>query len=370
MASSTGKLCGPCEARYITTTAVSWCMDCDDGLCSSCLEDHKVNKANKKHQIIPVSQYVDIELVSSLSKQECEEHDQRLNFYCLDHCVTACALCVPEKHKQCFSLKPIDELARNAKTSAELFDIERGINELDKNVDELENYRQQNIDRIKDQRTTISREIKSYRKQINKHLDDLESDLLKELESKSDQIISEINLFLAKLKEMRTKLKSLGKTIHQIKELLSDVQVFLATKSLDEKLEEEQKSVSTLCNQNAPKESVLELSTEQQKVVRNPCQIKTGAWEQQRAQLNVPTTAVRDIYKAELELIREIAFEDHAHIKDCVCVNDGRMLFASSNRNTVLVYTPEGHLSKSISVRQSPCGLAVMSFKYRGCSLL
>ncbi|CAC5372543.1 unnamed protein product [Mytilus coruscus] len=123
-----------------------------------------------------VSQYVEIESVSSLIKQECEEHDQRLTFYCLDHYLTACALCVPEKHKQCTRLKPIEELASNAKTSAELFDIERGIEELDKTVDELNNHRQRNIDAIKDQRKTISREIKSFRKQINKHLDNLESD--------------------------------------------------------------------------------------------------------------------------------------------------------------------------------------------------
>ncbi|CAC5417939.1 unnamed protein product [Mytilus coruscus] len=151
MASSTGKLCGPCEARYKTTTAVSWCTDCDDGLCSQCLEDHKFNKASKKRQTIPVSQYVEIESVSSLIKLECKEHDQRLTFYCLDHYVTACVLCVPEKHKQCTRLKPIDELARHAKTSTELFDVERGIKELNNTVDELTNHRQRNIDTIKDQ---------------------------------------------------------------------------------------------------------------------------------------------------------------------------------------------------------------------------
>lgn len=79
---STKKLCGPCEARYNTTTATSWCMECDDGHCSLCLVDHKVNKASKNHQTIPVSQYVEIESVSSLIKQECDEHDQR-NFIAL-----------------------------------------------------------------------------------------------------------------------------------------------------------------------------------------------------------------------------------------------------------------------------------------------
>ncbi|CAG2253460.1 unnamed protein product [Mytilus edulis] len=217
-------------------------MDCDDGLCSSCLEDHKVNKASKKHQTIP---------------QECEEHDQRLTCYCLDHYVTACAICVPEKHKQCTKIKPIDKLARHAKRSAELFEIERGIKELDKTVDELKNHRQRNIGTIKGQRKTISQEINYFRKHINKHLDKIESDLLKELEFKSEQNISEINILLAKLKERGAYIKSLGKTIHQLKESLSDVQVFLATKGFGEKLREEQEWVATLCTQNEAKESVL-----------------------------------------------------------------------------------------------------------------
>ncbi|XP_071123503.1 uncharacterized protein [Mytilus edulis] len=263
MASTTGKLCGPCEARYKTTSAISWCMDCDDGLCSSCLEDHKVNKASKKHQIIP----------------------------------------------------------------------------------------------------------------INKHLDKIESDLLKGLESKSEQNISEINILLAKLKERGANVKSLGKTIHQLRESLSDVQVFIATKGFGEKLREEQEWVATVCTQNEAKESVLELSTDPQlkqmvsdlkdfgmiHVVRNPCHIKTDAWEHQRAQLNVSMTAAKDIDQTELELIREITFESGTVIKDCAIVNDGRIIFASSNRNKVLVYTPEGQLSKAIRVDRDPFGLAVIS---------
>ncbi|XP_063400146.1 uncharacterized protein LOC134684770 [Mytilus trossulus] len=377
MASSTGKLCGPCEARYNTTTAVSWCMDCDDGLCSECIEDHRVNKASKKHHTIPVSQYIEIESVSSLIKQECEEHDQRLTFYCLDHCVTACALCVPEKHKQCTSLKTIEELARNAKTSTELFEIEKGIKELDNVFDKLENNRQQNNDTIKDQRKTISTEIKFLRKQINKHLDNIEYDLLTELESKSDLNLSEINMFLAKLKDKGKEIKSLGKTIFLMKETLSDVQVFLATNSIIAKLREEQEWVSMHCNQDSAKESVLDLYINPQlknllsdlkhfgaiQVVRNPCQVKVGNCEEQRAQLIVPTIAGRrrNIEKTKLELVRTILFKGGFRIKDCVLVNDGRMIFANSNKNKVLVYTHDEQLSKTISVGKYPFGLAVIS---------
>ncbi|CAC5417947.1 unnamed protein product [Mytilus coruscus] len=195
MASSVAKYCGPCEARNTTEIAVVWCIDCDDGLCPSCLEHHEVSKASNKHQTIPVM------------------------------------------------------------------------------------------------------EFKTLRKQINNHIDDLESDLLKQLEDVSNQNISEIDKLLSKLKDKETQIKSLGDSIHRIKETLSNVQVFLATKSVGEKLREEQEWISTLCDQDVAKESILELSADSQlthlltdlkhfgtiKVVRKTCQIKVGAWEQQRA---------------------------------------------------------------------------------------
>ena len=199
--------------------------------------------------------------------------------------------------------------------------------------------------------------------------------MLKELEDKSDQNKAEINMFLAKLKEKGEKIKSLGKTIHQLKESLSDVQVFLATKGFGEKLREEREWVATVCTQNEAKESVLELSTDPQlkqmvsdlkdfgmiQVVRNPCHIKTDAWEHQRAQLNVPMTACKDIDQTELELIRDISFGVGKYMKDCVIVNDGKMVFADHNNDKVLVYNSKGQLSKSISVDKSPFGLAVIN---------
>ncbi|CAG2191122.1 unnamed protein product [Mytilus edulis] len=264
MASSFDKLCGPCEARHTTEKAAVWCIDCDDGLCLPCLEHHKVSKASNKHQTIPVSKYAEVESVSALIKLDCEEHNQKLTFFCQDHFSTACALCIPEKHKQCTSIKPIEQLAHNAKTSTELFDLEKGLKELSNTLAELNTDRQRNIEEIRDQRKNILAEIKSLRKQIDTYLDVLESDLLKQLECLSDQNISEIDKLLSKLKDKETQIKSLGESIHQIKETLSDVQVFLATKSVGEKLHEEQEWISALCDQDVAKESILELSTDSQ----------------------------------------------------------------------------------------------------------
>ncbi|XP_071121879.1 E3 ubiquitin-protein ligase TRIM71-like [Mytilus edulis] len=376
MASSFDKLCGPCEARHTTEKAAVWCIDCDDGLCLPCLEHHKVSKASNKHQTIPVSKYAEVESVSALIKLDCEEHNQKLTFFCQDHFSNACALCIPEKHKQCTSIKPIEQLAHNAKTSTELFDLEKGLKELSNSLAELNTDRQRNIEEIRDQRKNILAEIKSLRKQIDTYLDVLESDLLKQLESLSDQNISEIDKLLSKLKDKETQIKSLGESIHQIKETLSDVQVFLATKSVGEKLHEEQEWISALCDQDVAKESILELSTDSQlthllsdlkhfgviKVVRKTCQIKVGAWEQQRAQLNVPMpAAARDIDDTKLELLNTIKFDNDLLIQDCAVVNDGRMIFTVGNTGNIVVYSGEGQLLKLLEVGVSPFGLAVIS---------
>ncbi|CAG2253463.1 unnamed protein product [Mytilus edulis] len=163
-----------------------------------------------------------------------------------------------------------------------------------------------------------------------------------------------------------------------MKESLSDVQVFLATKSIGEKLREQQEWVSTLCNQDEAKESVVELISDPHltyllsdlncfgliQIVRNPCQIRVRVWEEQRAQINVATTTVRDIGNVKLELIRKISFE-HVEgltsIKDCVLVKDGRMIFANSQTNKVLVHSHDGQLLNTVTVGKSPFGLAVIN---------
>lgn len=175
-------------------------------------------------------------------------------------------------------------------------------------------------------------------------------------------------MLLAKLNEKGTDIKSLGKTILLVKETLSDVQVLLATKRLSEGLREEQEPVSTIGNKDEAKETVLELSTDHHlkgvvfdlksfgtiQVVRSPCQINVGDWEQRTAQLNIPISAIRDIDKIKLEVIREISIPVDSNIKDCVLVNDGRMIFANDRNSTIIVYTNEGQLSKSISVGRFP----------------
>ncbi|XP_063400279.1 uncharacterized protein LOC134684893 [Mytilus trossulus] len=374
MALSSGKTCGSCDVQQITEAAIVWCTTCDEGLCSTCLGHHKVNKASRKHETIPINQYESLEKFSSCIKQVCEKHDQTIGFYCLDHDGTACGLCIPESHRQCTGLKPIDELARHAKNSANIIDIERGFEEIGKTLEKLRNNRQQNIDTIKDDKKTISIKIRALKERLAKRLDEMEASILKALDTKVSQNLSELDQLVSKIKDKEKNLDQSRKTIKQVKEGLSDVQVFLVTKDLNKKLCEEENLVSNICRQDAAQGCSLNLQINPQleqlfaklnsygeiQICKCPCGIKIGAWEQKRAQIVVPTTAIRDIDKIQLKLEQTIQLKEGVYA-GCVIVPGGRMVFALCEKHQVSVHRKDGQLSTSIDVGLYPYDLAVIT---------
>ncbi|CAC5399372.1 unnamed protein product [Mytilus coruscus] len=53
MATST-TLCSPCSVRHITKPSTYWCSECEEAICDDCQEHHKVLKATRSHELIPI----------------------------------------------------------------------------------------------------------------------------------------------------------------------------------------------------------------------------------------------------------------------------------------------------------------------------
>ena len=47
---ATATMCDPCHSRNIINASVSWCMECEEELCSECAVHHKAMKVAKNHQ--------------------------------------------------------------------------------------------------------------------------------------------------------------------------------------------------------------------------------------------------------------------------------------------------------------------------------
>ncbi|VDI20930.1 Hypothetical predicted protein [Mytilus galloprovincialis] len=53
MAAST-TLCCPCSERHITKPSEYWCSECEEAICNDCQEHHRVFKATRIHELIPI----------------------------------------------------------------------------------------------------------------------------------------------------------------------------------------------------------------------------------------------------------------------------------------------------------------------------
>lgn len=126
--------------------------------------------------------------------------------------------------------------ARHAKKSVNMLDIERGFGEIGKTLEKLQHNRQQNIDTIKDDKKTISITIRALKERLTKRLDEMEAKILTALDTNVSINLSELNQLVSKVQEKKQSLEHTRKTIKQVKEGLSDVQVFLFTKDLKAKL--------------------------------------------------------------------------------------------------------------------------------------
>jgi hypothetical protein len=139
---------------------------------------------SRDHKFIEVDDYKQISDVTI--SQTCQEHDKRFEFYCKTHDSVLCKACLPSLHRACTDVVPLDDAARNAKTSTALADLENSICDVLKNVKSLIQDREVASQTIVAQEKMIKNKIEESRAKINKCLDTMEEKLIHELAMKSN----------------------------------------------------------------------------------------------------------------------------------------------------------------------------------------
>ncbi|VDH89114.1 Hypothetical predicted protein [Mytilus galloprovincialis] len=93
--------CGPCESQHLTNVADLWCPNCDEGLCSKCMEYHKVLKSSRVHKTITIENLTTLPDFVRNIDHLCSSHDNALELYCSVNEETCCADCVSFEHFEC-----------------------------------------------------------------------------------------------------------------------------------------------------------------------------------------------------------------------------------------------------------------------------
>jgi len=110
-------LCQPCCIEGIQSPAVKYCLDCEELLCSPCLDVHGKFKATRNHRIVDKSLEATVDLLENVEENDevteyCSEHPTKMVEYeCVSHEKLICGHCIVKEHRSC-NLNIISEVSK------------------------------------------------------------------------------------------------------------------------------------------------------------------------------------------------------------------------------------------------------------------
>ncbi|XP_071177578.1 tripartite motif-containing protein 42-like [Mytilus edulis] len=173
---SPNMFCGTCSRRSKSTKAIKYCTDCEDALCSECLDVHGTIKACASHHVIDVN-VIDGNPV--IVNKLCDAHPGMvLEYFCSDHDTLCCRSCMASDHRSCDKLLPIEVAAKGVKRSTMYEEINNDVRILNTAVNELEDKKRKSMLSLNDSKEIVQQEVTNLKKQLQKRIQELEADLM------------------------------------------------------------------------------------------------------------------------------------------------------------------------------------------------
>jgi hypothetical protein len=185
--------------------------------------------------------------ITSLQQHKwCSDHDKNNDFFCPAHDKVACVKCVQTSHSTCADILSIEHAAKNSKTSSLLSDIENNLSVVIGNIDKALQHQEHNVKILGNDENGVKQKVKELRNDINKRLDQLESECLSELAHLRSKFTSVLENSVHDLKGKRKQYTEMKDEISKLKRVASDLQVFFATRQMNETIYKEQESIQSM----------------------------------------------------------------------------------------------------------------------------
>ena len=113
--SSSPSFCGMCDNRHISKPSEHWCRECEESLCTECVEYHSSVKLLRGHTTISISEYRQLPSHVLDIKEHCNEHQEKFNLFCKEHERACCGICHLENHKNCKEVTVLKNIIKNVK---------------------------------------------------------------------------------------------------------------------------------------------------------------------------------------------------------------------------------------------------------------
>ncbi|XP_063401763.1 uncharacterized protein LOC134685980 [Mytilus trossulus] len=219
-----------CDVCRQTSTVTHWCLECEEALCSYCIEHHKERKLTRKHKPIPISKYESLPSFITDIHRSCVDHNEIYQLYCSKHDKTLCYLCIID-HGKC-GVIPLEDVNKN-----KIQHLELRMGDILKNIETIKNEKDSNMSTIQ----KYIAEVKTVRKEINKLLDKLEKDI----NEKKNECREKIKKITSKLNKRETETVKCRTIVDNIKQNATDLQTFEILKDIEEIITEKEQYLQT-----------------------------------------------------------------------------------------------------------------------------
>ncbi|XP_063431449.1 uncharacterized protein LOC134714135 [Mytilus trossulus] len=379
MASLNSTLCGVCEYQHVTTDAIFWCPECDEGLCSTCFKCHNASKSTRNHQVISVDNYRQLPSFVASVQQYCSDHDKKYQLYCLQHEIPCCLVCVSTSHKRC-DLTALDEIVKTSKTSALFDNLEQTLGDLKGNLKRIIEDRENNLSKVQQSRDKIQSEIKTMRDKLNKHLDSIEQKTLQYLGDIEKGVNSELRCIQTKLLDHTKTVEGLQTNISAIKKYASELQAFVGMKRMETDIEHEEKFIESLLEDGSLQQVDIDFKENQKltdifsiadcgkisRIASSPTvavKLEKNKQAQFLVALSVEKKTINDINLSSHRKLKIPELNNPSMFTGCTITPTGKIVLVDWNYHNVFILSENESLECKINVFSHPVGVTCIDDK-------
>ncbi|XP_045204081.2 E3 ubiquitin-protein ligase TRIM71-like [Mercenaria mercenaria] len=249
--------CQPCAQDGPRIPAHGYCKDCQEHLCEACFAAHKRHKLSKHHTILDKNNMPKTLQLPSTSNhpsqpddltKPCPKHTKEMiKFYCHDHKVLLCSVCVTLEHTvaSC-NIKYIPDISSQIINSKEYQDILKTMDTITDQCQKMSEDVKNMTSKSNSSLVHVLADIKKFRKEINQRLDELEKQA--EDAAKKIQQDNEKNLKTVKTKcdDVTKSVKTLSDSIKHLNTSKQADRLFIELQSAKKMIEDYEQNNTTV----------------------------------------------------------------------------------------------------------------------------
>lgn len=226
-------VCSICVQMNQNKSAVSWCPECTEGLCTNCTQQHKLMNATRDHDTIPYLDYEKLPPFIKSVRLVCRNHGEKYQYFCRAHDQPVCKSCLVESHSKCQDIPVLSDIIENVKTSSVFYEIKSELNNAHEAVQGALENRSLNLNSIQNLRQSLKEEITCKTNEFIAKIKRLEQNMLSEIDKVVREIANPMTDIVMTLESNERKLREVHEQLEHIQQFASNYQIYVGIKEIE-----------------------------------------------------------------------------------------------------------------------------------------